>query len=60
MLGTCGWSNNVLTFNFDTYALGPLKVNMPPKEKTYAFFYVDENVAAARSSSGSLTLMGRV
>jgi hypothetical protein len=33
---------------------------MPPKEKTYAFFYVDENVAAARSSSGSLTLMGRV
>lgn len=49
-----------MTFGFDKFELGPLGMGMKKKEKSYDFFWVDGEIACARSSAGGLTLMRRV
>jgi len=51
-------SPGVLAFAFDKVGLGGIMVPVSsPKDKTYDVFYLDDRVAACRSSSGALTLL---
>lgn len=57
VLGSCEWSGNVLTFTFDHYELGPLRLPVPPKPKTYEFVYVDDQVGGG-DQCASLLMQG--
>lgn len=61
-----GFEDGVLAFQFRTVdvSLGSNRIwgkdNTNSKPKTYTFFYADEQIAAARSSAGGLSLLLRL
>ena len=46
-----------MIFGFDKFELGPFSLPVGKKLKSYSFFFVNQEIACARSSSGGLTLM---
>ena len=47
----------IVEFENEAYVLGPLRIRVPPKPRSYRFLYTDNEFAVAISSSGGSTLL---
>ena len=50
----------VIRFTTTEYRLGPVKLKLKGKERSYTFLYADKDIAVARSSTGGGTLLKRI
>jgi len=62
ILGASDWDEktSTVTFTFNEIKLGPISIPKQQDPKTYNFFWMNDELALAKSSAGGITLLKKV